>query len=81
MNSATSHHTVTQLAHILRRSRGSIQTLIRSGRLQAYDAAPDGRYRQWRVTPEALEKFRRQNQARPPVKNMKRIRKPAKQYV
>ncbi len=76
-----SDHTVTDLACILQRSRCSITGLITSGKLDAYDAAPEGRYRQWRVTSEALDKFRQRNQARPPEKRRKHVAKPTKQYV
>lgn len=76
-----SDHTVSDLATILKRSRDSITSLIRSGKLKAYDAAPDGRYRQWRVTPEALDEFRNRNQARPQMKPRKRVAKPTRQYV
>ncbi|HIF00412.1 MAG TPA: DNA-binding protein [Fuerstia sp.] len=73
--------TVSDLAKLLQRSRSSITSLIQSGKLEAYDAAPDGRYRQWRVTQEALDKFREQNRARPAVKRRKQIAKPVKRYV
>ena len=51
------HYTIALLARVMHRSRGSIHGLILSGRLQAYDANPDGETRQWRVTPEALDAF------------------------
>ncbi len=51
------HYTVAQLARMMHRSRGSIKSLISSGRLQAYDANPDGENRQWRVTPDAFSDF------------------------
>jgi len=75
-------HNVSQTAKILQRSRSSIKSLIMSGKLDAYDAAPDGRLRQWRITPEALEKFRNRNKAKPPESTKRRrIPKPTKQYV
>ena len=74
-------HTVSDLAKIKQRSRSSIVSLIISGKLEAYDAAPDGRYRQWRVTQEALDKFREQNRARPAAKRRQAISKPVKRYV
>ena len=80
MNTAT-HYTIAQLARIIQRSRSSITDLITSGKLDAYDAAPDGRYRQWRVTPEALELFRNRHRARPATKNRKTIVKPLRRYV
>jgi excisionase family DNA binding protein len=73
--------TVSDLAKLLQRSRSSITALIQTGRLQAYDAAPEGRYRQWRVTKEALEKFRQQNRARPAAQRRRQITKPVKRYV
>lgn len=41
----------------MHKSREGVRSLIESGRLQAYDANPDGENRQWRVTPESLEAF------------------------
>ena len=76
-----SDHTVSDLARTLQRSRTSITALITAGKLDAYDAAPDGRYRQWRVTPEALEAFRERHRRRPVAKPRKRIHKPTRQYV
>ncbi len=73
--------TVSDLAKRLQRSRSSITSLILSGKLEAYDAAPDGQYRQWRVTRESLDKFREQNRARPAAKRRKAITKPVKRYV
>lgn len=67
--------TVSELAKQLRISRSSVVVLIQSGKLDAYDASPTGAYRQWRITPKALERFREQNKAKPPTKN--RRRKPA----
>ncbi len=74
-------HTVSDLAKLLQRSRSSIGSLIITGKIEAYDAAPDGRYRQWRVTPESLDKFREKNRARPVVKRGKQIAKPVRRYV
>ncbi|APZ92175.1 helix-turn-helix domain-containing protein [Fuerstiella marisgermanici] len=75
-------HTVTQLSELMQRSRSSITTLIESGKLEAYDAAPDGRYRQYRVTPEALEKFRAANKAaKSKQPKQRRVAKPVKRYV
>lgn len=76
-----SDHTVSQVAKIFSRSRDGVTTMITSGKLDAYDAAPDGCHRQWRVTPEALDKFRNENQARPPAKPRKRVTKPLREYV
>lgn len=76
-----SDYTVSQLAEILQRSRSSVTSMITSGKLEAYDAAPDGRYRQWRVTPESLNQFRQRNKARQPPKRRKPVVKPTKQYV
>lgn len=76
-----SDHTVSDLAKLLKRSRDSITSLILSGKLDAYDAAPDGRYRQWRVTPEALTVFRRQNTAkRMPKKRRHAAPVPVKEF-
>ncbi|MEO2032061.1 MAG: helix-turn-helix domain-containing protein [Planctomycetaceae bacterium] len=74
-------HTVSDLAKLLQRSRSSITSLILSGKLEGYDASPEGRYRQWRVTPESLDKFREQHRARPAVKRRNAIAKPVKRYV
>lgn len=75
-------HTVSELATILQRSRSSIVCLIQSGRLKAFDAAPGGKHRQWRVTAEALTEFMQQNTAKPPSKKKRRcFSKPVKRYV
>lgn len=75
-----SDYTVSDLARKLKRSRSSITALILSGRLEAYDAAPEGRRRQWRVTPESLERFTDQN--RPQQKRpRRRVKLAKKQYV
>lgn len=75
-----SDHSVSDLAKILKRSRSSITSLITSGRLKAYDAAPEGRRRQYRVTAQALEEFRQSN--RPVKKKVRRtVRRPERQYI
>ena len=74
-------YSVSQLAEILQRSRSSIRSLIRSGRLSAFDAAPEGRLRQYRVTEDALQKFIAEHSATPPKKPRKRVRKPLRQWV
>lgn len=58
-------YSVSDLARILRRSRSSIVRLIKRGYLKAYDAAPEGKNRQYRVTDEALQEFRKRNVVRP----------------
>lgn len=74
-------HTVSDVASLLQRSRSSITSLIHTGKLEAYDAAPDGRYRQWRVTPESLQQFRDRNRAKQRPKRRKTVRRPVRQYV
>ena len=74
-------YTVSQLAEILQRSRSSIVSLIRSGRLKAFDASPDGRLRQWRVTQQALDAFVDENSAKPAAAVHRRVAKPRRQYV
>ncbi|MCP4788446.1 MAG: helix-turn-helix domain-containing protein [Fuerstiella sp.] len=76
-----SDYTVSQLAEVLQRSRSSITCLIKSGRLAAYDAAPEGRHRQWRVTPESLDQFRNQNAAKPKPKRRKNLPAVIREYV
>lgn len=78
----SSDYTVSTLAELMQRSRSSITTLIESGKLEAYDAAPDGKYRQYRVTAEALEKFRNANKAgKSKQPKQRRVAKPVKRYV
>ncbi len=66
---------------ILQRGRSSIASLIQSGRLAAYDAAPEGKHRQWRVTPESLDKFRSQNAPKPTPKRARKLPAVVRQYV
>jgi hypothetical protein len=74
-------YTVTDLSRILHRSRSSVVGLISSGRLQAFDASPEGIQRQWRITEDALQEFISQNAARPPVKRRRTVSKPVRQWV
>lgn len=78
-----SDHSVSDLAKLMQRSRSSIVSLIHAGHLEAYDAAPDGKHRQYRVTPEALEAFRAKHSAANPKAKSRRksIPKPIRQYV
>ncbi|MEO2034706.1 MAG: helix-turn-helix domain-containing protein [Planctomycetaceae bacterium] len=76
-----SDYTVTQLAKVLQRSRSSITSLIQSGRLAAYNAAPEGRHRQWRVTPDSLDTFRARNAAKPKLKRRKSLPTVIREYV
>ncbi len=74
--------TVAQLSKILQRSRSSIKTLIKSGKLKGYNASPGDVYEQWRVTPESLDEFRAGNAPVPPQQRRKRkTALPAKKYV
>lgn len=75
--------TVTQVARVLQRSRSSVVTMILSGLLRAYDAAPDGRQRQWRVTCESLDEFRQANEAKPKEASSRRSLRPriTREYV
>ncbi|MEO2013385.1 MAG: helix-turn-helix domain-containing protein [Fuerstiella sp.] len=73
--------TGSQLAEILQRGRSSITSMIESGRLSAYDAAPDGKKRQWRVTSESLDRFREQNAAKPKPKRSRKLPAVVRQYV
>ena len=72
------HYTIALLARIMHHSRGGIQSLILSGRLQAYDANPDGDNRQWRVTPEALAAFMGGTAVKPQTKRTRRRVSPVK---
>jgi len=63
--STDKHYTVAQLTRMMHRSRGGIHNLIASGRLQAYDANPDGDNRQWRVTQKSLDDFIQVTSAKP----------------
>jgi hypothetical protein len=74
-------YTVSQLAGILQRSRSSAGNLITSGRIQAFDASPEGVQRQWRVTEDALQEFIKKNSARPPAKRKRTAAKPIRQWV
>ena len=74
-------YTVSDVARILKRSRPNIVNLIQSRRLKAFDAAPDGRKRQWRVTGEWLTQFMSQNAARPAPKRTRSAAKPARRWV
>ena len=57
------HYTVSDVAKLLRVSHGTVKTLIRSGRLKAYDANPVATKRQFRITPADLVAFRTDNAA------------------
>lgn len=73
------HYSVSDLAKIMGRSRSSINTLIARGLLRAYDAAPEAKLRQWRVTPEALQEFVERNSIQQQQGRRKRKR-PSRDY-
>lgn len=75
--------TVSQVAAVLQRSRSSVVNLIMTGRLTAYDAAPEGKYRQWRVSLQSLDAFRSDNQAKKEDKTRRRrsLPKITREYV
>ncbi len=59
-NTLQSDYSVSQLAKIMKIRPDAVKHLIRSGRLVGYDASPPGAKRKTlRVTPEALEDFRK----------------------
>lgn len=76
-------HSVSDLAKVMQRSRSSILSLIQAGHLEAYDSAPEGKHRQYRVTPEALDAFRAKNSAAKPKAKSRRkpVPKPLRQWV
>lgn len=64
--------TISDVAKILKRSRDSIVTLINSGNLKAYNAAPRGRLKQYRVTEVWLDEFREKNKKRASLRRRKK---------
>lgn len=72
---------VSQVARVLQRSRTSAKNLIETGQITAFDAAPDGRKRQWRVTEDSLNTFMAKNAAKPAAKRKRPVPKPTRQWV
>jgi hypothetical protein len=74
-NASANAYTPTALAHRFGCDQDTIYSLIRSGRLQAFDISPAGSKRAtWRISAAAVDDFERGESSIQPPKKRRRFR-------